>query len=135
MTGALGFTVMLDLPFDAAMARTREALKAEGFGVLTEIDVAAIFRARLEREFRPYVILGACNPSLAWRALQANAEVGLLLPCNVTLEEAGKGRTLVRIIDPIEMLAAAEPGSNAEIKAVAQEARERLGRVAAEVGG
>lgn len=130
MPESLGFTVTLDLPFDVAMARTREALRAEGFGVLTEIDVAATFRAKLERDFRPYVILGACNPPLAWRALDANVEVGLLLPCNVTVETEEEGKSIVRIVDPMQMLAAADPGANAAIRAVAEEARVKLARVA-----
>jgi uncharacterized protein (DUF302 family) len=130
MPESLGFTVTLDLPFEVAMARTRDALKAESFGVLTEIDVAGTFKAKLERDFRPYVILGACNPSLAWRALHANVEVGLLLPCNVTVEAAEEGKSIVRIVDPIQMLAGADPGANAEIRAVAEEARVKLARVA-----
>ncbi len=130
MPASLGFTVTLDLPYDVAMLRTRDALKAEGFGVLTEIDVAATFKAKLERDFRPYVILGACNPQLAWRALDANVEVGLLLPCNVTVEAGEEGKSIVRIVDPIQMLASADPGANAEIRAVAEEARVKLARVA-----
>lgn len=131
MPETMGFTVTLALPFEVAMARTREALKAEGFGVLTEINVRETFKAKLDREFRPYVILGACNPPLAWRALHANVEVGLLLPCNVTVEAEEAGTTIVRIVDPMQMLAAADPGANAEIRAVAEEARVRLERVAA----
>lgn len=131
MPDSLGTTVTLGLPFDAAMARTRDALKAEGFGVLTEIDVAATFKAKLDREFRPFVILGACNPDLAWQALHANVEVGLLLPCNVTVEAGEAGKTIVRIVDPIQMLAAADPGANAEVRAVAEAARVKLERVAA----
>lgn len=130
MSVSLGFTVTLDLPFDVAMVRAREALKAEGFGVLTEIDVAATFKAKLERDFRPYVILGACSPALAWRALHANVEVGLLLPCNVTVEAVEPGTSIVRIVDPMQMLAAADPGANAEVRSVAEEARAKLARVA-----
>jgi uncharacterized protein (DUF302 family) len=130
MPESLGFTITLDLPFDVAMARTRDALKVEGFGILTEIDVAATFKAKLERDFRPYVILGACNPPLAWRALDANVEVGLLLPCNVTVEAAEEGTSIVRIVDPMQMLAAADPGANAEVRSVAEEARAKLARVA-----
>ncbi|MFN2316946.1 MAG: DUF302 domain-containing protein [Gemmatimonadales bacterium] len=135
MPDALGTTITLELPFDVAMARTRDALKTEGFGILTEIDVAATFKAKLDREFRPYVILGACNPPLAWRALHANAEVGLLLPCNVTVEADEAGRTIVRIVDPMQMLAAADPAANADIQSVAAEAGERLARVAGALGG
>lgn len=133
MPDALGFTVTLDAPFDAAMDRTRAALKAEGFGVLSEIDIQAAFKTKLDRDFRRYTILGACNPPLAWDALGANAEVGLLLPCNVTVEE-GEGGTVVRLIDPIQMLAGAGGAANPVIERVAAEARARLERVARELG-
>lgn len=133
MPDALGFTVALNAPFDVAMQRTREALKAEGFGVLSEIDIQAAFKAKLGRDFRRYTILGACNPPLAWDALSANAEVGLLLPCNVTVEE-GKGGTVVRLIDPIQMLAGGGGAANPVIERVAAEARARLERVARELG-
>jgi len=135
MTTALGFTVALKAPYDETMARTRAALQAEGFGILTEIDVQATFQAKLDRPFRRYVILGACNPPLAWNALQAGAEVGLLLPCNVTVEDSGAGETLVRLVDPIQLLAVADPGANPAITAVALEARIRLERVARALKG
>lgn len=130
MTTSTGITVTLDAPFDAAVQQTRDALKAEGFGVLTEIDVRATFQAKLGRDFRPYLILGACNPPLAWAALNADAEVGLLLPCNVTVEDAGAGKTTVRLVDPIQMLAASGPATNPAITEVAEEARIRLEGVA-----
>lgn len=131
MSTALGIVVNLELPFDAAMTRTREALKAEGFGVLTEIDLQAAFREKLGREFPRYTILGACNPALAFRALSAEREVGLLLPCNVTLEAMSPTRTAVRLVDPISLLDAAALGGSPEIGEVAAEAHARLGRVAA----
>jgi uncharacterized protein (DUF302 family) len=116
------------------MERTRAALKAEGFGILSEIDIQAAFKEKLSRDFRRYTILGACNPPLAWDALAANAEVGLLLPCNVTVEEDGAGKTIVRLIDPIQMLAGAGMDASPAIETVAKEARARLERVAEELG-
>lgn len=130
MPEPLGFTVAMELPFDAAMARTREALMQEGFGVLTEIDVTSTFKEKLGREFRQYVILGACNPLLAWAALNANAQVGLLLPCNVTVEAGPDGQTIVRLVDPLQMMAAGEPGADQAVAEIAADARARLQRVA-----
>ena len=104
MSNPLGFEVNLPLPFGAAVARVKDALKEEGFGVLTEIDLQAAFREKLGREFRPCVILGACNPPLAFAAVTADPTVGLLLPCNVTVESAGDARTTVRLTDPQALL-------------------------------
>jgi len=134
MSTSLGFTVTLPVAFDPAMDRTRAALKAEGFGVLSEIDIQAAFKEKLGRDFRRYTILGACNPPLAWDALNANAEVGLLLPCNVTVEEGEGGTTIVRLIDPIQMLAGAGGEATPAIEHVAEQARARLERVARELG-
>jgi len=102
-----------------------EALKAEGFGVLTQIDVKATLKEKLDLEFRKYLILGACNPPLAHRALSADLEIGLLLPCNVIVYE-GQGKTEVAIADPRAMMAIVQ---DAQIAQVAEEARERLERV------
>ena len=102
--GTLGFVIQSPAPFDVTLQRTRDALKAEGFGILTEIDIRAAFQEKLGREFRPYVILGACNPPLAYAALSAGAETGLLLPCNVTVEAAPLGGSIVRIVDPVRGL-------------------------------
>jgi uncharacterized protein (DUF302 family) len=130
MTTALGLTVELDLPFSAAVAVVREVLQHEGFGVLTEIDIQAAFKAKLKRDFRPYVILGACNPPLAYAALSTDPQVGLLLPCNVTIEAGDGGRTVVRLVDPVQLLAASPLARSPVIGSVATDARDRLQRVA-----
>jgi uncharacterized protein (DUF302 family) len=122
----LGLTVRLETDFATAQERTVEALKAEGFGVLTEIDVKETLQKKLGVDFRPYKILGACNPILAHRALELAPEVGLLLPCNVTLSQLEQGVIEVSIIDPLVMLGVVE---RMNIKPVAEEARAQLERV------
>jgi len=122
-----GFDVTLEMPFDAALARTKEALKGEGFGVLTEIDVRETLKQKIGVAFERYLILGACNPHLAYRALQAEHDLGLLLPCNVIVHDHDGG-TKVSIVDPAAMLGIVE---NAALRAVADEARQRLQRVVA----
>ena len=92
--------------FDEVVARTREALARQGFGVLTEIDVAATLKAKIGAEIAPYLILGACNPSLAYEALQLEDKVGTMLPCNVVVRDAGGGCTEVAAIDPVASLSA-----------------------------
>jgi uncharacterized protein (DUF302 family) len=126
-----GFGATVDLPYDDAVAATRDALAAEGFGVLTEIDVRATLKKKLDVEFRPYIILGACNPPLAHQALTAEREIGLLLPCNVIVYEADNaGRSVVSIMDPETALALA---GNDAIRPLAQDVRSRLERVLATV--
>ena len=127
-----GFGTTLAVPFDEAIERTTEALKAEGFGVLTTIDVRQTLKEKLDIDFEPYVILGACNPQLAHRALQAEHELGLLLPCNVIVHEHA-GMSVVSVVDPAQMLGVV--GDNPELQAVAAEAGERLRRVVAALGG
>lgn len=114
--------------FEQAVERVTAALKNEGFGVLTEIDVRATFAKKLGVDFRRYVILGACNPNLAYRALGAEPELGLLLPCNVVVQEAPAGGVSVSIADPKAMFSLVE---NPAVKPVADEADERLKRVIA----
>ena len=127
-TSAIGRTVRLQADFNAALARVTEALKAEGFGILTEIDVKETLKKKLDVDFRPYKILGACNPPLAYRALSAAPEVGLLLPCNVTVSYVEDGVTDVSLVDPLAMLGVVE---YAALQPVAEDAGARLDRVAA----
>lgn len=128
MAGELGLVVRLNKNFDETVNYVSAALKAEGFGVLTEIDVQDTLKKKLDVDFRPYKILGACNPPLAYRALSAAPEAGLLLPCNVTVAYVEDNMTEVAIVDPLSMLGIVK---HPEVELVAQEARTRLDRVAA----
>ena len=130
MPAEIGFEVKLNRTYQEALDLTKEALKAEGFGVLTSIDVKATMKEKLDEDFRPYVILGACNPPLALRALSQDAVAGLLLPCNVTVEADGDSASIVRIANPETILMVGSLEDNPELIAVAQEARLRLERVA-----
>lgn len=127
ITNELGMTVRLHVNFETALARATEALKIEGFGVLTEIDVKETMKKKLGVEFPSYKILGACNPSLAHRALTIAPQVGLLLPCNVTVRQLDDGSCEVSLVDPLVMLGVI---TNRDLKEVAEEARIRLDRVA-----
>ncbi len=126
-TSQLGLTVRLNKNFEEAQAQVTAALKAEGFGVLTEIDVKETLKKKLDVDFRPYKILGACNPPLAYRALSTAPEVGLLLPCNVTISYVEENVTDVSIVDPLSMLGFVQ---HPDLEPVAEEARARLNRVA-----
>lgn len=122
-----GYVKKLDLDFDSAERRTRDALAEEGFGVLSEIDVQAAFRNKLDIDYRPYKILGACNPRLARQAVDGEPHIGLLLPCNVLIQEDPEGGgTLISIADPRVMFQIVD---NRDVQPVADDAAERLKRV------
>ena len=121
---AYGMTRRLHFPYEEALKRVKDALKEEGFGVLTEIDVRETLRQKLQVDFRKYQIIGACNPALAHKALQAELQVGLLLPCNVIVYEEDGGTT-VAAFDPVAAMGLAQ---NPALEDVAREAKERLKR-------
>ena len=128
-----GFTTTLtDLSFDKALEKTIDALKAEGFGVLSDIDLQRAMKDKLDVEMRPYRILGACNPPLAHQALQAEPDIGLLLPCNVIVREEAPGRVVVGFLDPQTMVGLV---GKTEIQPVADQAEQRLRRACASLGG
>ena len=123
---AYGLKVTTALPFEAALERMRDLLKAEGFGVITSIDMKQTLKTKLDRDFRKYTILGACNPHLVDRALKAELEVGLLLPCNVVVYDSGAGETVVSAMAPLAALGVV--GDNPELHEVAKEADAKLRR-------
>ncbi|MFA5810507.1 MAG: DUF302 domain-containing protein [Thermoleophilia bacterium] len=126
----LSFDVHLDESHEDAIEKVTSALKAEGFGVLTSVDVREAFKEKLGEEFRPYTILGACKPALAYRALSHMGEVGLMLPCNVTVEADPAGGSIVRIIDPEALMKGAGMDTDPVLAEVGSEARVKLGKVA-----
>ena len=129
MTQPLAFQVALAENYQAAVDKVTQALKAEGFGVLTSVDVKDTLKKKLDADFRRYIILGACNPPLAHQALQSEPLAGMLLPCNVTVEATENG-SLISIINPEAMLGIPPLADNEAIREVAAEARRRLERVA-----
>jgi uncharacterized protein (DUF302 family) len=122
------FTVDLALAYEQAMQTVEAAFKVEGFGFLTHVDVRATFKAKLEADFRPFSIIGVCNPLLSQRLLTAEPRIGLLLPCKVTVEAAGEGQSIVRIINP-QTIVDAGFGDDPEIEKVADEAEASIRRV------
>jgi uncharacterized protein (DUF302 family) len=122
------FSATLPLGFDEAIARTTEALKDEGFGIITEIDVKETLKKKLGIDFRRYKILGACNPGLAHQALQIEDKVGTMLPCNVVVQEIGDGKVEVAAVDPLASMATID---NPKLQAVADGVREKLQKVIA----
>jgi uncharacterized protein (DUF302 family) len=120
------FGKTVDMPFDDAVKRVTEELKKEGFGILTDIDVRATLKKKLNVDFRNYRILGACNPSFAYQALQAEDKIGTMLPCNVVVQENPDGNVEVSAIDPIASMQAVQ---NPHLGGVAQEIQAKLKRV------
>jgi len=121
-----GFTIQVKGGFDAAVQRVTEALKTEGFGVLTDIDVSATMKAKLGEDFRPYRILGACNPQLAHRALKLEDKIGTMLPCNVIVQQHGGGSVEVSAVDPVASMQAIKNPGLAEL---AKEVQAKLKKV------
>ncbi len=116
-------TVTLDLPYDQAVPAVKQALQEQGFGVLTEIDARATLKEKLGEDMEPYIILGACNPQLAHRALDLDRQIGLLLPCNIVVRADGADRTVVSALDPQVMVAVPE---REDLRPIADEAGQRI---------
>lgn len=124
------FARMIDASFEDAVSRTREALRAEGFGVISEIDVQKTLKSKIDVNFRPYLILGACNPAMAYEALQVEDKVGTMLPCNVVVQQLAEGRVEVAAIDPVaSMQAIGNPALTEKAAEIAAKLQSALGRV------
>jgi uncharacterized protein (DUF302 family) len=122
-----GFSKTVDLPYDLAIEKVTEELKKEGFGVLTTIDVRDTLKKKLDVDFKKYIILGACNPPFAYKALQTEEEIGLLLPCNVIVYEKN-GKTVISMFDPMVMIAVLD---DTKMRPIAEEVKKKLERVIA----
>ena len=120
------FAKTVSCSYEEAISRVTEELKTEGFGVLTEIDVKSTLKKKLDVDFRKYVILGACNPRFAYRALSAEDKIGILLPCNVVVQEREDGKVEVSAVDPVGMMQMVD---NPDLKDAAQQVQERLKKV------
>lgn len=125
MTSKYAFGKEVKMGFDEAVAKIKQALKPEGFGILTEIDVAATFKKKLDKDMPPYLILGACNPPIAHQALQVEPSIGLLLPCNVVVRQDDSGKVFVEIMDPNAVFSLV---GRPEIEVLAKDVRQRLER-------
>jgi uncharacterized protein (DUF302 family) len=122
--GRYGYLREVDLPYDKAVQRVTETLKTQGFGILTEINVKETLKKKLDKDFTPYVILGACNPNLAFQALSNEIDIGLLLPCNVVVyQKPGNGKTVVGVLDPETMV---QLSGRADIAPIAKQARDKI---------
>ncbi len=119
------FKTTVDIPYDQAVEKIRAALADEGFGILTEIDVKATLKEKLDVDFKPYVILGACSPPLAYKTLQIEEQIGLMLPCNVVVQEAADGGSIIAALNP---LVAMESVGNPELEPTAKEVTDKLRR-------
>ncbi len=122
------FSKVLQLDFDEAVRRTTEALKQQGFGIITEIDVKETFKKKLNLDFRKYRILGACNPGLAFEALSLEDKIGTMLPCNLVVQDAGNGKTEIAAIDPVASMSAVD---NPRLKQAALQVQAKLKQVVA----
>ena len=120
------FTKILDIPFEQAMSKVTDALKKEGFGILSQIDVQQTLKKKLDVDFRKYYILGACNPPFAYKALQVEKMIGTMLPCNVVVQESEGGNTEVSAVDPVASMQAVQ---NPALLDVAQQVRAKLKKV------
>ncbi len=130
MTEEIGFEIHLEMAYDEALEKVTDALKDQGFGVLTKIDVKATLKEKIDEDFRPYAILGACNPPLAHKALSSEPTIGLMLPCNCTVEAKDDANSIVRILNPQMMMGIGDLSKNEDLISVANEASDRLAKVA-----